>query len=278
MVLTALGCGDTSARTENDRFDLESKAGASFDPHTAGAIRGQVLWGGDIPVVAPLEIQPNPLAGEALHKKQLRPNPNAPAIDPRSKGLGNAVVFLRGIDPHRGRPWDHPPVRLEQRAGEFHILQGNADSHFGFVRRGAGLGMISRDPFLHSLHASGAAYFTLTFPDPDRPLERPLKEIGLVELTSAAGYYWMRAYLFVDDHPYYTRTDPQGGFTLEQVPPGRYEIVCWLPSWTKARQERDPESGCVSRLFFDPALGQVQSVALDPGAVKQVAFVISPKR
>ena len=275
LLSAALGCSDVSPPTENESSDLQPEAGAAFDPRSAGVIRGQVVWSGDVPVVPPLEVQPNPLAGEILHKRQLRPNPNAPSIEPGSKGLANAVVFLRGIDPKRGRPWDHPPVRVEQRAGEFHVIQGGADSHCGFVRRGAALTMISRDPFFHSLHARGAAYFTLTFPDPDRPLRRSLKENGLVELTSAAGYYWMRAYVFVADHPYYTRTDIHGRFTLAQVPPGRYEIVCWLPSWTKARHERDPESGCVARLFFNPPLSRAQPINLGPGEVKEVKLVSS---
>jgi hypothetical protein len=275
MLLAALGCGDASGRTENDTSDLEPEAGAAFDPLRAGTIRGQVVWSGEIPVVPPLEVQPNPLAGEILHKKQLRPNPNAPSIEPSTKGLGNAIVFLRGVDPKHGKPWDHPPVLVEQRAGEFHVIQGGADTHFGFVRRGSTIAMISRDPFFHSLHASGDAYFTLTFPDPNRCLQRPLKENGLVELTSAAGYYWMRAYLFVDDHPYYTRTDTKGHFMLAQVPPGRYEIVCWLPSWTKTRHERDPESGCVARLFFNAAFRRAQPVTLGPGETTEVTLVLS---
>jgi hypothetical protein len=275
LLSIALGCSDASARTENESSNPEPEAGTAFDPRSAGTIRGQVVWSGDIPVVPPLEVQPNPLAGEILHKKQLRPNPNALVIEPGSKGLANAVIYLRGIDPKRAQPWDHPPVLVEQRGGEFHIIQGDADSPCGFVHRGAALAMISRDPFFHSLHASGAAYFTLAFPDPDRPLQRPLKENGLVELASAAGYYWMRAYLFVDDHPYYTRTDTHGRFTLAQVPPGRYDIVCWLPSWTKARHERDPESGCVTRLFFNPALLRVQPLTLAPRETREVTLVMS---
>jgi hypothetical protein len=274
-LLAVFGCGDVSARTEKDSSEPKPEAGTAFDPRTAGTIGGQVTWDGALPAVAPLEVQPNPLAGEVLQKKQLRPNPNAPRIDPRTGGLANAIVFLRGIDPGRGRPWDHPSVRVEQRAGEFHVIQGKADSHVGFVRRGDRIEMVSRDRFFHSLHAGGAAFFTLTFPDPDRPLQRPLKSNGLVELTSAAGYFWMRAYLFVADHPYYTRTDSQGRFLLAQVPPGRCEIVCWLPSWVKTRHERDPESGCVARIFFAPALCRAQPVSLRPGETKQLALTFS---
>ena len=110
------------------------------------------------------------------------------------------------------------------------------------------------------------------FPDPDRPLTRSLNEKGVVELTSAAGYYWMRAYLFVDDHPYYARTDKEGRFSLEQVPPGKYELVCWMPNWLEARHERDPESGVITRLFFQPPVALVQKVELGKQESKEIRF------
>src|SRR5262249_12880530 len=135
--------------------------------------------------------------------------------------------------------------------------------------------MLSQDRFFHSLHASGTTFFTLTFPDPNVSLHRSLKQQGVVELTSAAGYFWMRAYLFVDDHPYYARTDAGGRFVLPQVPPGNYEVVCWAPSWVKARHERDPESGFVARLFFEPPVERVQSVSLGPKETKEMTFTLS---
>jgi hypothetical protein len=284
-LLAALGCGDIQSgrtdcqsvppQTQEDSSRYSEDAGATFDPGTTGTIRGQVIWNGAIPDVAPFEVLPNPLAGAVLQKKQLRPNPNAPLIEPRTKGVANAVVFLRGIDPRPGRRWDHPPLRVEQRDGQFHLVQEGVDSHFGFVRRGDGVDMVSRDRFFHSLHASGAAFFTLTFPDPDRLLQRPLKEKGIVELTSAAGYFWMRAYVFVDDHPYYTRTDAEGRFVIPQVPSGRYDLVCWMPSWVKARHERNPEAGYVARLFFNPPVERVQSLTVQPKETKESVVTLS---
>jgi hypothetical protein len=130
--------------------------------------------------------------------------------------------------------------------------------------------MVSEDPFFHSLHADGAAFFTLAFPDPGRPRVRLLQDKGRVELTSAAGFFWMRGHLFVDDHPYYTRTDSAGEFVLPGVPPGNYEVVCWLPNWRVQRSERDPESGQVARIFFNPPLEQIRSLTLPPAGSVEV--------
>ena len=83
-------------------------------------------------------------------------------------------------------------MRAEQRGGQFHIMQGEAETRFGFVRQGDAVTMISCDDIVHSLHAGGTAFFSLVFPDRDQPRQRRLADKGVVELTSAAGYYWMR--------------------------------------------------------------------------------------
>jgi hypothetical protein len=236
-----------------------------FDPTTAGTITGRVAWAGPLPKVPPFEIRALIQPGDKQGQPRLiRENPNAPAVDPATRGVAGAVVFLRGVRAEKARPWDLPPVRVEQRDRRLHVLQGDTDSRVGFVRTGDEVEMVSREARFHSLHAGGDAFFTLTFPDPDRPRRRRLTSPGLVELTSAANYYWMRGYLFVADHPYYARTDAQGRFRLERVPPGRYEVVCWHPSWLEQGHDRDPETSLVFRLRFCPPVERERRVELGP--------------
>jgi hypothetical protein len=268
----AAGCGDARSGAEGALDD--TPAAIAFDESSAGAIRGRVTWTGDVPTVPPFEGWSNPLIENGAREPQIQPNVNAPAVDVASRGVGQAVIFLRGVDPKRSKEWNQPPVHIEQRDHRLHVLQGEVDSAVGFVRRGDELAMVSREPVFHALHAEGAAYFTLTFPDPRQALVRRLERAGLVELTSAAGYFWMRAYLFVDEHPYYARTDGQGRFVLDRVPPGRYEVACWLPSWKEERHEREPESGLIIRLRFQPPVEMVQPVVVTAGKTPEVSFAI----
>jgi hypothetical protein len=271
------GCDNTRPAASEDASHRPPTASSRFDPSTAETVRGQVTWEGTLPVVAGLRVRVNQPPGGLPQPKLIRDNPYRPVIDPGSRGIAHAVVYLRGIDPRVGKPWDRAPVIVEMHDRGFRIRQGGADAPVGFVRRGDLVTIVSRDAFFYSLHAGGAAFFTLAFPDPDQPLQRPLPEAGLVEITSDSGYYWSRANLFVDNHPYYTRTDAHGHFTLERVPPGRYELICWLPDWHIARHERDPESGQVTRLFFHPPVQRVMPITIDPGDVCIVDFLLRPR-
>jgi hypothetical protein len=273
MVLALIpGCGGPGPRPITVAIPPQTRARTHFNPATAGTISGRVAWHGGVPRPAPFRIRFNQPPGSPPQPKLFYDNPNGPAVDPASQGLRDAVVYLRGVDPKYGKTWDLPGVTVEQRHQRFHVRQGKADSRVGFVRRGDAVTMVSRDAWFYSLHAGGAAFFTLAFPDPDRPARRRLEKRGMVELTSGAGHFWMRAYLFVDDHPYYARTDSQGRFTLERVPPGKYELVCWVPNWEVERRERDPETGQVSRIYFRPPVERVRAVLLKPGHKATVNF------
>jgi hypothetical protein len=79
--------------------------------------------------------------------------------------------------------------------------------------------------------------------------------------------------LFVADHPYFCRTDFEGRFTLEQVPEGRYELVCWHPNWHERSHDRDPESALIQRLYFAEPLELVRQIEV-PAVGRNVLFTL----
>src|SRR5262249_2901367 len=138
---TLSGCTDRAA--ENPPPKPNSAASTLFDSTTAGDISGQVIWQGELPEPEWLEMRTHP----PVARGQRTAHPNHPQVDPASKGIANAIVFLRGVDTRKARPWDLPPVRVEMRDFKFHVHQGEAGRHVGFVRTGDGVEFVSRDAF-----------------------------------------------------------------------------------------------------------------------------------
>jgi len=268
------GCESNQAPEPRPSQPAQTTDAIEFDKATASELAGQVVWGGAVPQVAPYRSPPNPLS-EPSPQRGLRdwPNPCAPAVDP-SGGVGRAVVFLRGVDPRRAKPWDLPPVRVDLAQYEIRVHQGDAVGRCGFVRRGDSVDFVSNQAVFHSLQGRGAAYFALPFPAINVVSRRPLEHAGIVELSSGAGYYWMRAYLHVLDNPYATLTDGQGHFTLSQVPPGRYQLVVWHPNWQEAAHARDADTCQVCRLALQPPLEVVRPINIGPSERLSVTITL----
>ena len=74
----------------------------------------------------------------------------------------------------------------------------------------------------------------------------------------------MRGHLFVVEHPYYVRTDAAGVFTLNDVPAGKYELVCWHPNWHEEVREHDADTCAICRMTFRPAAEVVQEIEVHP--------------
>jgi hypothetical protein len=85
----------------------------------------------------------------------------------------------------------------------------------------------------------------------------------------------MRGHLFVANHPYLARTDVEGRFQLEAVPPGTYELACWLPNWHVAKHELDAETTQITRLTFRPSVVKLRDVTLKPRERQTSTFTFS---
>jgi hypothetical protein len=235
-------------------------------------VSGRVVWSGDIPDVPPIR-------GLITTKDGIRwaemPNHFAPKIDLKSRGIADAVVYLKAGEDVDWKTW---PMEVEQSNFTIRVRQGSHVGRIGFFRVGSEIEMVSRDAEYHSLRARGVEYFTLPFPEPNQPIKRILDTPGHVEFTSAAGYFWSAADVFVCEHPYYTTTDAEGRFDLKNVPPGEYELVAWLRNWQVLDRERDPETGRIMRVKFAEPFQQTRKVTVEGGKLTEVRIEFPPNR
>ncbi len=247
-----------------------SVLGQSHDPARCGTLICQVAWSGEVPAVKSL----------SMYQAKLRPggkvevpNPNAPKVA-KNGGLTDAIVLLRGVDLKQSRPWDLHSVRVELTEQDFLIQQGDRRSRIGIVRRGNEAEFVARDDSTQSARARGASFFTQMLFVKDQPVSRMFSNAGTVELTSGSGYFWMRGYLAVSDHPYVGVSNEGGEVRFDQVPEGTYELISWKANWHIARIERDPEWQMQASLDYAQPLEKKQSIRVQAGQETRSVFTL----
>jgi hypothetical protein len=277
LPLLVLLAGCVEPRDAAEEIGPLPEAAREFDPGTVGSISGTVTWEGELPRVPPILAPLSAKADTHPGPRRSWPAPNAPVISASHRGVAGAVVYLADLSPERGRPWDHPSVRVELREHQIHVLQGMRDGPVGFARCGDSIHLVSRQEVPVSLRVRGASTFSLPFPEADKVQTRHLDRPGVLRLSSGSGQPWMHAYLVVDHHPYYTITDGEGHFNLSQVPPGEYRAVCWMPSWRPLSHERDADTCQVSRLELRPPVELARGVRVLAGSSCTVDWAVSAK-
>jgi Polysaccharide lyase family 4, domain II len=277
LLTAAILAGCNPPTTPAPRAEPSAPPVQPFNEALTGTITGQVCWSGELPQAAPYFAPFSPLGGQAGDVKCLWANPNLPFVDAKTHGVRDAVVFLRGAEVTKARPWngDPGPVRVEFRDNDMFVVQDDYVGRRGIVQRGQSFEVISKQTAFEALQVRGDAFFTLTLPDPDQPRSRRLDRAGVVELSSGVARFWMRGHLFVADHPYYARTDAEGRFTLPKVPEGTYQLVCWHPNWHEDVREHDADTCCICRLTFRPAAEVERKIEVRRHETREVTFSLS---
>ena len=184
-------------------------------------------------------------------------------------GLSDVVVLLEGVT--RGKPFALSIPRIEARDCRFLPFTT-------VVRSGHGVEVINMDPVMHDIQAYETSASTGTrvlFNSPlpfnhlhhrgdlqaghdHKPGSSLVRQFMLSKkrrtFVMQCGFHaFMESWAIAVDNPYYVLTDVQGTFSLEDIPPGTYDLRAWHPS-VKAVIK--------------------QSVTVEPGSRLEVNFVL----
>jgi plastocyanin len=215
-----------------------------------GVIRGRV----DLPPAPPrVERRPSitQLGGDRVGLLNPVPPPSPAAVRKRDEPPEPAVsvVYLERAPRAAFAELDERHARMDQRGERFvpHVLAITVGSVVDFPNNDATyhnvFSLSETKTFDLGRYAAGHSK-AIRF---DRP--------GIVRVFCDIHSH-MNAFILVFAHRYFTLTDADGRYHIDNVPPGTYTVVMWNEAWPlESRQATLPEAGGDVEVSFAPTRG-----------------------
>ena len=191
----------------------------------AGSLKGHVKYDGKAPKPKRLRMGADPVCGSS-HSGPVYSENFKMAKD---GSMEDALVWLKNVDYSGGVPSN--PAVLDQKGCVYvpHV--------FGMMA-GQELLIKNSDATLHNIHSMPKVNKEFNFAMP----KVVKKKKSTFTKSEPDPFYikcdvhpWMKTWVLVSDHPYYAVTDESGNFTIENIPAGTYEIVCWQEKFGSKR-------------------------------------------
>lgn len=223
----------------------EAKAYELAEVVNGATISGKVTFTGTVPAPKRFVVEKDPeVCGQERALIE---------VAARNGFLQGAVVVLEGVE--RGKPFPAgryrgaPPGEGEFRYGggeqlslDVRAKTCNFGPFTGVLSPNEPVRFLNRDPMKHVLQTfsasgdKGRVLRTIHNRDmhPEMTIERffstsKLKTSRVVRIACNR-HDFMQNWFYVVETPYYAISDQDGHFTIDQIPPGNYELVVWHPA------------------------------------------------
>jgi len=193
----------------------------AVSPSDAASLRGTATYEGKIPKFRPIKMNADPVCsakhiGEALPQTLV-------LGDEETKTMGNVLVRITSGLPNKKYPIPSEPFVLTQ-AGCMYA------PHMISVMAGQPIKILNPDGTLHNIHALPKVNkeFNLAMPRFRKETTRSFDKVELTPFPIKCDVHpWMGAWVSVMDHPFFSVTQPDGQYHIENLPPGTYVVEAW---------------------------------------------------
>ena len=181
------------------------------------SVKGVVKFEGTPPKAARINMAQDPFCAKA-HATPLTTEEVVVGTD---GGLANVVVYVSdGLTSHDFQPPQQPAV-FEQKGCQYqpHVLALQANQK---------LDIVNADETTHNIHPTpnNNREWNMTQPH-GVPLQQSFAREEIAIPVKCNVHPWMKGYIAVFKHPYFSVTDKNGSFELKDLPPGTYTISAW---------------------------------------------------
>jgi plastocyanin len=183
---------------------------------------GAVTLKGRVKVYGPLPHSPRVTMATEPSCMKLHPSgvPAEDVVADPSGGLENVVVYISDAVSNSDPPKDE--VVFEQKGCMYH-------PHVLAMQANQKLKIINDDPTMHNIHPipQNNREWNKSQPPGMQPMQEtfPREEIAIPIRCNV--HPWMKGYIAVFKHPYFTVSGKDGNFDIKDLPPGSYTLQAW---------------------------------------------------
>ena len=155
-------------------------------------------------------------------------------VKTNGKGLQDVVVFFEPAKMKKGKKWPkgYDNITVDQKKCEFRPL-------FQIMKNQQKISVKNSDSILHNLHT-----YELV-PTKKKTLRKTVMNVSQSEVGSLKkkvklkkgsvmkiecdAHEFMHANIFVAHNPYFAESGKKGGFSISEIPAGKYTVTAWHP-------------------------------------------------
>jgi len=196
------------------------------DSHSTGELTGKVTYEGTPKKFKPIDMSAEPNCAKFYNTPPL---PEAIVTGP-GNALQSVVVYISEGAPDE-KPSAEPVVQLTQRGCRY-------SPHVVTAETGQEVWVKNDDSVTHSVHPLSHANpeWNRSQPPGTPPVVIRYSQPEFIHVKCEL-HPWMRGVLAVFKNSHHAVTDANGGFTLPDLPPGKYTVTAWHETYgTQSKQ------------------------------------------
>jgi plastocyanin len=227
LILAACGGkkeGGSAASSESSTATAQNPVDAA----TAANISGTIKFTGAKPKAKKIQ-----MSADAYCKTQHPTSVDAEDVVVNPNGtLKNVYVYVKsGLPADMKFPTPSTPAVLDQHGCTYH-------PHVLAVQAGQEISILNSDGVLHNINArpKNNQGFNIGQPIKDMKTAKSFANPEVMIPVKCDVHPWMGGYIGVQTHPFASVSDDSGAFSLNNLPPGTYEIEAWHEVYGVSKQ------------------------------------------